>query len=73
MDSGQLPINNVTSTSLVLPGLNLRPGHVVEAEIRRKFGTTITPNSPFSRHFWLVVTLGDANTKFFHANATIKY
>lgn len=41
-----------------LPGLNPRPGRVVEAEIRRKFGTSITPASSNSRSFFLVVSFG---------------
>jgi hypothetical protein len=47
-----------------LPGLNPRPGRVVEVEIRRKFGTLITPASSNSRSFFLVVSLLDVVTGY---------
>jgi hypothetical protein len=44
--------------SMDLPGLNPRPGRVVEAKIRRKFGTSITLASSNSCSFFLVVSFG---------------
>jgi len=62
MSAGQLPQHNVISTSILLPGLNTRPGRVLEAEIRRKFGTSITPDSHHPhlyKPFYLLFLLGD--------------
>lgn len=43
-----------------LPGLNPRPGKVIEAEILRKFGASVCvhPSSPRSQGFLLVVSFG---------------
>lgn len=53
-----MPTHTSVFTSVNLPGLNPRPGRVFELEIRRKFGTSITPDSPHSRPFLLVVSFG---------------
>jgi hypothetical protein len=44
---------------MVLPALNHRPGRVVEAEIRRRFGSPINfnPSSSFLE-FFLVLSVG---------------
>jgi hypothetical protein len=50
--------NPVINLSMDLNGLNFRPGRVVEAEIRRKFGTSVSPISPQPHPFLLVVSFG---------------
>ena len=54
------------SVAMDLPGLNFRPGKVVEAEILRKFGTSVCVHPSFpSKGFFLVLSFGRCKFRLF--------
>lgn len=57
---------------MALPGLNFRPGKVVEAEIRRKYGSPVCHNpSSQSSAFFLVISFGRCKFRLSEWNAAL--